>query len=113
MKGGEKVAKVNYRTCDICGSMLEPYRPIGDVTYGYRFLNKLFSRLDICNKCMKKIQLLSIDKEEEQKCVDKLIGNMKKYSNCDCQSAYCEGLEDALSVLSHGRLHWIKINRVK
>lgn len=62
---------------------------------------------------MEKIRLLSIDEKDEQEYVNKLIGNMKNYSNCDCQSAYCEGLDDALSVLSHRRLHWITINRVK
>ena len=83
------------------------------VTNGYMIWNRIFNKLDICNKCMEKIRLLSIDKKDEQEYVDKLIGNMKSYSNCDCQSAYCEGLDDALSVLSYRRLHWIKINRVK
>lgn len=107
------MAKVNYRTCDICGDILKTDIRCRGFTNGYRIWNKLFNKLDICSKCMEKIRLLSTDKKDEQEYVDKPIGNMKSYSNCDCQSAYCEGLDDALSVLSHRRLHWIKINRVK
>ena len=81
------MAKVNYRTCDICGDILKTDIRCHGFTNGYRIWNRLFN--------------------------NKLIGNMKNYSNCDCQSAYCEGLDDALSVLSHRRLHWITINRVK
>lgn len=107
------MAKVNYRTCDICGDILKTDNQCRGFTNGYKIWNRLFNKLDICNQCMEKIRLLSIDKKDEQEYVNKLIDNMKNYSNCDCQSAYCEGLDDALSVLSHRRLHWIKINRVK
>lgn len=107
------MAKVNYRTCDICGDTLKTDIRCRGFINGYRIWNRLFNKLDICNKCMKKIQLLSIDKRDEQKYLNKLIDNLIKYSKDDCQSAYCEGFEDALSVLSHRRLCQIKINKMK
>lgn len=104
------MAKVNYRTCDICGDILKPNVVVGGFLNGYRIVNKVLNGLDICKKCMKKIRLLSIDKADEQKYVNDLIKNMKQYSNFDCQAAYCEGLEDALSVLSHRRLEHIEVD---
>lgn len=105
------MAKVNYRTCDICGDILKADIRCRGFTNGYRIWNRLFNKLDICNKCMEKIRLPSIDKKTEQEYVNDLIKNMKEYSNFDCQSVYCEGLEDALSILSHRRLKHINIEK--
>jgi len=103
------VSKINYRVCDICGNTLKTdIRFIGYVN-GCRIWNKLFNRLDMCNDCIGKIKRLSIDKKDEEKYIKEVFDKAKKYDNPDMESAYYEGIEDTLNVLSHKRLKNIKI----
>lgn len=103
------MSKINYRVCDICGNILKTdIRFIGYVN-GYRIWNKLFNRLDICNDRIDKIKHLSIDKKDEEKYIKEVFDKAKDYDNPDMKSAYYEGIEDALGVLSHKRLKNIKI----
>ncbi len=98
------MSKINCRVCDICGNILKTDIRFTGYVNGCRIWNKLFNRLDICNDCIKKIERLSIDKKDEEKYIKEVFNNAKKYSNPDMESAYYEGIEDALSVLSHKRL---------
>lgn len=104
------MAKVNYRKCDICGDSLRDneYVPSG-FSNGYRIWNRVFNGLDICDRCMSKIKRLSIDIEEEKRCVQEVLDKHEPYENDYCESAYLQGVEDALGVLSHKRLLNLKI----
>lgn len=98
------MSKVNYRTCDICGNILKKdIRFLGRMN-GCRIWNKLFNDLDICYDCFYKIKRLSIDKKDEEKYLKEIFDNARDYDNPDMKSAYYEGIEDALNVLSHKRL---------
>ena len=107
--GGDLVSKVNYRVCDICGNRIPCFE--FDITgiakryiNGCRIWNKLFSRLDICDDCIDKIKQLSIDKRDEETYIKEVFDKAKNYDNPDMKSAYYEGIEDTLNVLSHKRL---------
>lgn len=108
------MAKIKYRECDICGNRIPGFEfDIGGIAKRYingcHIWNKLFNGIDICDDCVDKIKYLSIDKKNEEKFISEFFKNEKKYDNPDMQSAYYEGLEDALKVLSHKRLKDIKI----
>lgn len=105
------MSKVKYRKCDICGNTLETDIRFYGFLNGYRIWNRLFNHLDICNDCMKKIKILSIDVKDEEKYIDELFDKHNKYENIDCESAYFQGVEDMLSILSHKRLNKIKIKK--
>lgn len=103
------MSKVNYRVCDICGNTLKrDVRFLGHMN-GCRIWNKLFNGLDICYNCLYKIKRLSIDKKDEEKYIKEVLGKARNYDNPDLKSAYYEGIEDTLNVLSHKRLKNIKI----
>lgn len=102
------MSKVNYRKCDICGDILKTDIRIYGFVNGYRIWNRLFNKLDICHSCMKKIKHLSIDIKDEEKYVDELFDKHETYENFDNESAYLQGAEDMLSILSHKRLKNIK-----
>jgi hypothetical protein len=108
------MSKINYRVCDICGNRIPGFE--FDITgiakryiNGCRIWNKLFNRLDVCDDCIDKIKRLSIDKKDEEKYIKEVFDKAKDYDNLDMKSAYYEGIEDALGVLSHKRLKNIKI----
>ncbi len=105
------MSKVNYRRCDICGSMLKKDTRVSGFINGYRIWNGLFNRLDICYSCMKKINQLSTDVKDEEKYVDELFDKHETYENFDNESAYLQGAEDMLNILSHKRLRNIKIKK--
>lgn len=103
------MSKINYRVCDICGNRIPGFE--FDITgiakryiNGCRIWNKLFNRLDICDDCIDKIKHLSIDKKDEEKYIKEVFDKAKDYNNPDMKSAYYQGIEDALGVLSHKRL---------
>lgn len=98
------MSKIKYRVCDICGNILKTDIRFTGYVNGCRIWNKLFNRLDICNDCIDKIERLSIDKKDEERYIKEVFDNAKKHVNPDMKSAYYEGIEDALSVLSHKRL---------
>ena len=54
------------------------------------------------------VLILFKDKKDEERYIKEVFDNAKKYGNPDMKSAYYEGIEDALSVLSHKRLANIK-----
>lgn len=105
------MSKVNYRKYDICGSVLEKNVRVPGFINGYRIWNRLFNKLDICRTCMKKIQQLSIDVKDEEKYVDELFDKHETYENFDNESAYLQGAENMLSILSHKRLRNIRIKK--
>lgn len=105
------MSKVNYRMCDICGSILKTDIRVYGFVNGYRIWNRLFNRLDICHSCMKKIRQLSTDVKDEEKYVDELFDKHETYENSDNESAYLQGAEDMLSILSNRRLRHIKIEK--
>lgn len=107
--GGDLVSKIKYRVCDICGNTLKKDIRFLGYMNGCRIWNKLFNRLDICNDCIDKIKRLSIDKKDEEKYLKEVFDNARNYHDVDKQSAYYEGIEDTLKVLSHKRLANIKI----
>ena len=102
------MSKINYRVCDICGNTLKTDIRFYGCMNGCRIWNKLFNRLDICNDCLEKIKYLSIDKKDEEKYMKEVFDNARNYHDIDKQFIYYEGVEDALSVLSHKRLANIK-----
>lgn len=102
------MSKVNYRKCDICGDILKKDIRVYGFVNGYRIWNRLFNKLDICNSCMKKIRHLSTDVKDEKEYVDELFDKHEPYENCDNESAYLQGTEDMLNILSHKRLKNIK-----
>lgn len=111
--GGKLVSKINYRVCDICGNRIPGFEL--DITgiakryiNGCRIWNKLFNSLDICDDCIGKIKRLSIDKKDEEKYIKEVFDKARNYDNPDLKSAYYEGIEDTLNVLSHKRLKNIK-----
>ena len=57
------------------------------------------------------VLILFKDKKDEERYIKEVFDNAKKYGNSDMKSAYYEGIEDALSVLSHKRLANIKTIR--
>lgn len=107
------------RVCDICGKELEVNNLCQITTFNkfftFRFVNKLFNHMDICDECAKKIKYLSIDKQDEQHYIDELFSkDPKDFANDkNYMCAYYEGIEDALNVLSHRRLNHIEINKSK
>lgn len=103
------MSKIDYRVCDICGNILKTDIRFTEYVNGCRIWNKLFNRLDICNDCIDKIKRLSIDKKDEEKYIKEVFDKAKDYDNPDMKSAYYEGIEDTLNVLSHKRLKNIKI----
>lgn len=105
------MSKVNYRKCDICGAALKENVRVPGFINGYRIWNRLFNKLDICRTCMKKIQQLSTDVKDEKKYVDELFDKHETYENFDNESAYLQGAEDMLNILSHKRLRDIKIKK--
>lgn len=105
------MSKVNYRKCDICGDILKKDVRVSGFTNGYRIWNRLFNKLDICHSCIKKIQQLSTDIKDEEKYVNKMFDKHYRYEDCDCESAYLQGVEDMLNILSHKRLRDIKIKK--
>ena len=107
--GGKLVSKINYRVCDICGNIIPGFEL--DITgiakryiNGCRIWNKLFNSLDICDDCIGKIKRLSIDQKDEEKYIQEVFDKARNYDNPDLKSAYYEGIEDTLNVLSHKRL---------
>lgn len=98
------MAKVNYRSCDICGSTLNTDVRIRGYLNGARLFNRLFRQIDICNTCLDKLKHLSTDKEIECKCMEKAIMRSKKYDDFNHRSIYLKGVEDALTFLSHNQL---------
>lgn len=98
------MSKINYRVCDICGNILKTDVRFTGYVNGCRIWNKLFNRLDMCNDCIDKIKRLSIDKKDEEKYIKEVFDKAKNYDNQDIKSAYYEGIEDTLNVLSHKRL---------
>lgn len=102
------MSKINYRVCDICGNILKTDVRFTGYVNGCRIWNKLFNRLDMCNDCIDKIKRLSIDKKDEEKYIKEVFDKAKNYDNSDIKSAYYEGIEDTLNVLSHKRLKNIK-----
>lgn len=102
------MSKVNYRKCDICGDILKKDVRVCGFVNGYRIWNRLFNKLDICHSCMKKIRQLSIDSKDEEKYVNELFDNHDRYEDFDYESAYLQGAEDMLGILSHKRLRTIK-----
>lgn len=105
------MSKVNYRKCDICGDIIKKDVRVYGFDNGYRIWNKLFNKLDICHSCMKKIKQLSADVKDEEKYVNELFDKHDIYENFDYESAYLQGAEDMLSILSHKRLKNIKIKK--
>ena len=57
------------------------------------------------------VLILFKDKKDEERYIKEVFVNAKKYGNPDMKFAYYEGIEDALSVLSHKRLANIKTIR--
>lgn len=102
------MAKIDYRVCDICGKVLDKDVRFGGFKNGYRILNRLFNKIDICDKCMSKIKRLSIDKEEEDRCYHEILNNGREFSNNEEEAIYYQGVEDAIEILSHNRLLKIK-----
>lgn len=102
------MSKINYRVCDICENILKTDVRFTGYVNGCRIWNKLFNRLDMCNDCIDKIKRLSIDKKDEEKYIKEVFDKAKNYDNPDIKSAYYEGIEDTLNVLSHKRLKNIK-----
>lgn len=98
------MSKINYRVCDICGNILKTDIRFTGYVNGCQIWNKLFNRLDICDDCIDKIKRLSIDKKDEEKYIKEVFDKAKDYDNPDMKSAYYEGIEDTLNVLSHKRL---------
>ena len=105
------MSKVNYRQCDICGNILKTDIRVLGFTNGYRIWNRLFNRLDICDKCIEKIKKLSIDSKEEEKYVNELFDKHNKYDDFNLESAYLQGVEDMFDILSHKRLRNIEIKK--
>ncbi len=103
------MSKIKYRVCDICGNTLKTDIRLTGYVNGCRIWNKLFNGLDICNDCIDKIKRLSIDKKDEKKYLREVFDKERNYDNPDMESAYYEGIEDTLKVLSHKRLANIKI----
>ncbi len=100
------MAKINYRVCDACGSSITIMGKHSRRITGYSILNRLFRKIDICDECLRKLRMLSIDKEDELKYLKQI-----KYDHgydLPCESAYLQGWDDALKVLSHHRLRDIK-----
>lgn len=62
----------------------------------------------MCNDCIDKIKRLSIDKKDEEEYIKEVFDKAKNYDNPDIKSAYYEGIEDTLNVLSYKRLKNIK-----
>lgn len=91
------MAKVEYKVCDICNRNIH-------VDNKYQMFIHIMFGLDICQNCLDKLKQLSIDRKNEEKCMAEISKRTNKYENVDCKSAYYEGVEDALSVLSHHRL---------
>ena len=91
------MAKVKYRVCDICHeSMDNPSK--------FTMLIHFLFGMDVCVNCLDKLKRLSIDREEEMKYINEICKCTGKYEDDDCEIAYCQGVEDALNVLSHRRL---------
>lgn len=105
------MSKIKYRVCDICGNTLKTDIRFTGYVNGCRIWNKLFNRLDICDDCISKIKRLSIDKKDEEKYIQEVFDKARDYQNIDKKSAYYEGIEDTLNVLSHKRLANINTNR--
>lgn len=105
------MSKVNYIKCDICGVTLQKDVRVFGFVNGYRIWNRLFNKLDICHSCMKKIKQLSIDVKDEEKYVNELFDKHETYENFDNESAYLQGADDMLNILSHKRLWDIKIKK--
>ena len=105
------MSKVNYRRCDICGNILKTDIRVLGFTNGYRIWNRLFNRLDICDKCIEKIKKLSIDAKEEEKYIKELFDKHDEYGDSNLESVYLQGVEDMLDILSHKRLRDIKIKK--
>ena len=98
------MSKINYRVCDICGNILKTDIRFTGYVNGCQIWNKLFNRLDICDDCICKIKRLSIDNKDEEKYIKEVFDKAKNYDNPDMRSAYYEGIENTLNVLSHKRL---------
>lgn len=105
------MSKVNYIICDICGDILKKDVRFFGFINGYRIWNRLFNKLDICHSCIKKIKQLSIDVKAEEKYVDELFDKHETYENFDNESAYLQGAEDMLNILSHKMLKNIKTKK--
>lgn len=105
------MSKVNYRKCVICGDILKKDVRVFGFINGYRIWNRLFNKLDICHSCIKKIKQLSTDVKDEEKYVDELFDKHETYETIDNESAYLQGAEDMLNILSHKRLRDIKIKK--
>lgn len=102
------MAKIDYRVCDICGKVLDKDIRFGRFRNGYRIINRLFNKIDICDTCISKIKKLSIDKEEENRCYHEIFNNRKEFSNNGEEAIYYQGVEDTIEILSHNRLLKIK-----
>lgn len=105
------MSKVNYRKCDICGDILKKDVRLFRFVNGYRILNRLFNKLDICDSCMKKIKQLSVDVKVEEKYVNELFDKHDRYEDFNYESAYLQGADDMLNILSHKRLNNINAKR--
>ena len=98
------MSKINYRVCDGCNLELETDIRLTGFTNGYRIYNRLFNGIDICDECMKKIKNLSKDIDKEKKIFKKIHKKASQYNNIDNRSAYYEGVEDVLEILSNKEL---------
>ena len=98
------MSKINYRVCDVCNLELKTDIRFVGFTNGYRIYNRLFNRIDICNECMKKLKNLSKDIDKEKKIFKKIHKKASQYNNIDNCSAYYEGVEDVLEILSNKEL---------
>lgn len=105
------MSKINYRVCDICGNILKTDIRFTGYVKGCRIWNKLFNKLDICDDCISKIKRLSVDKKDEEKYIKEVFDKAKNYDNPDMKSAYYQGIEDTINVLSHKRLANIEVRQ--
>lgn len=105
------MSKVNYRKCDICGAVLKKDVRVFGFINGYRIWNRLFNKLDICHSCMKRLSNFLLMLKTKKNMLMNCFDNHDRYEDFDYESAYLQGAEDMLGILSHKRLRTIKIKK--
>lgn len=100
-----RMAKVKYIKCDICGGTIKE----GFLSSSYRSLFEFMqskSKIDICEKCIQKLDYLSTDVKAEQKVADEIVEKaFDTYQNVDLREAYLQGIDDTLKIMSHYRMN--------
>lgn len=104
--------KIEYITCDVCGYRMSLNKIFPETRYGVgaRFTFKRFfkrsQQLDICNKCLQKLHIVTEDVYTREKVLKDT--NYSKYEDTDLCSAYLEGVEDTLKLLNDYKIESAK-----